>query len=392
MKVLQVINGLGTGGAERSIAESLPIFASAGVQLIVACQTLRSEGVQEQVRGASFDVRVLSPQGFSGQARELRKLMRSEGVDLVHTTIFESDVLGRLAAAGCGIPVLTSLVNTSYEPIRFTDPNVSRFKLWGARTIDGWTGRHLTSHFHAITKAVRASAVRWLKIPPQRITVIERGRDPRRLGTPSPERRARARRDLGLRENDEVLVSVGRQEYQKGQRFLLEAVSKLAPNRPRLRLLIAGRKGNASNELQEALDRFALRDRVEFLGHRSDVPDILAAGDVFVFPSLYEGLGGALIEAMALGLPIVASDIPAIQEVVEKDRNALLVPPTATEELGHSIARLLDELPLARSFAKRSVMLFQERFTLEKSVSRMIELYARIVRSGDRTLAARNVQ
>jgi glycosyltransferase involved in cell wall biosynthesis len=131
---------------------------------------------------------------------------------------------------------------------------------------------------------------------------------------------------------------------------------------------------------------------VEFLGHRSDVPDILAAGDVFVFPSLYEGLGGALIEAMALGLPIVASDIPAIQEVVEKDRNALLVPPTATEELGHSIARLLDELPLARSFAKRSVMLFQERFTLEKSVSRMIELYARIVRSGDRTLAARNVQ
>jgi glycosyltransferase involved in cell wall biosynthesis len=155
---------------------------------------------------------------------------------------------------------------------------------------------------------------------------------------------------------------------------------------------VAGRRGNASVELEEALHRFSLLERVKFLGHRSDVPEILAAGDVFVFPSLYEGLGGALIEAMALGLPIVASDIPAIREVVEQDRNAFLVAPTDSEALSQSIARLLDDVPLARRFAERSAVLFEERFTLEKSVSRMIELYSRIVMSGGRTLAADNVQ
>jgi glycosyltransferase involved in cell wall biosynthesis len=88
----------------------------------------------------------------------------------------------------------------------------------------------------------------------------------------------------------------------------------------------------------------------------------------------------------------VASDIPAIREVVEQDRNAFLVAPTDSEALSQSIARLLDDVPLARRFAERSAVLFEERFTLEKSVSRMIELYSRIVMSGGRTLAADNVE
>lgn len=137
---------------------------------------------------------------------------------------------------------------------------------------------------------------------------MKRGRDGARLDQPGADRRRSVRAELGLRDNDEVLISVGRQEYQKGQRYLLEAAEALLSRRSRLVLLVAGRTGQASRELERLAARPGLAARVRFLGHREDVPDLLAATDVFVFPSLWEGLGGALIEVMALSLPIVASD------------------------------------------------------------------------------------
>ena len=106
--------------------------------------------------------------------------------------------------------------------------------------------------------------------------------------------------------------------YAKGQRYLLEAMEILVPTRPRLVLLVAGRLGDMSRELERLRDRPGLRGQVHLLGHPDDVPEILAAADLFVFPSLYEGLPGAVIEAMALGLPVIASRIEPVREIVEE--------------------------------------------------------------------------
>jgi glycosyltransferase involved in cell wall biosynthesis len=111
------------------------------------------------------------------------------------------------------------------------------------------------------------------------------------------------------------------------------------------------------------------------------VADVLAAADVFAFPSLWEGLGGALIEAMALGLPLVASDLDAIAEVVDPDGNALLVPPADPRALAEAIAALLDDPARAASFGARSRALFESRYTLDASTSRMIELFRRVAAS-----------
>jgi glycosyltransferase involved in cell wall biosynthesis len=302
----------------------------------------------------------------------------------VHTSIFEADVTGRLAAAGTGVPVLTSLVNTSYATVRRQDPDVAPWKLAATRSIDGWTARHLTTHFHAITHAVGDAAVRDLLLDPERITVIERGRDPSRLGEPSPERRAAARAGLGLTSEAPVLVTVGRQEFQKGQWHLLEAMPKVLAAHPDARLLLAGRTGNASGRLDEVVRSARLDGQVTFLGHRDDVPEILAAADVFVFPSLYEGLGGALIEAMALGLPIVASDLPAIREVVEDGRNAVLVPPGSSSDLAAAIDALLTDEPRRSAMGARGREIFEERFTLERSAARMLALFERVASEGRR--------
>ncbi|MCC6457175.1 MAG: glycosyltransferase family 4 protein [Caldilineaceae bacterium] len=378
-KVLYVINGLGTGGAERSLAELLPYFRRAGISPTIACFYRRAEGVENQVIAQGFPVKFLDEhRRLPARVAALRRLIAAEQPEIIHTTIFEADLVGRLAAIGSRCKVLTSLVNTSYDRVRLNDPNVSRNKLRLVQLLDGWTARHLTDHFHAITHTVKQSAMQSLGISAERITVIERGRDPARLGENSAERHVAARHRLGLDDGCLVLLNVGRQEFQKGQRYLVEAIAQLAPTRPRLVLLIAGRQGNASAELQGLCRQKKVIDQVRFLGHRDDIPELLAAADLFVFPSLYEGLGTALIEAMALGLPIVASKIPAIAEVVEEGKNALLVQPASPVELANAIDTLLTDSNRAARFSQQSRDIFENRFTLERSASRMVELYHRI--------------
>lgn len=379
MRVLYVINGLGTGGAERSLAEMLPVLRAAGVQSTVVCLQRRREGVQEHVLARGFDVRFVNARRWPGRIRELRGIIRSVEPDLVHTTIFDADVVGRLAAAGLPCLVVSSLVNTSYDADRLDDPRVAAWKLALARQIDGWTARRLTDHHHAITQAVRGSAITALKLDPTRVTVIERGRDPERLGVPGPARRRDVRQALGIPDGTPVIVNVGRQEYQKGQIDLLHAMRLLAPRDPAPVLLMAGRRGHASAEIDELARARDLCRVVRLLGHREDVPDLLAAADLFAFPSRYEGLGGAVIEAMALGLPVVVSAVPALAEVVEEGGNAVLVRPGDPGRLAQAIDRLLDDPARRGDMGRRSREIFQSRFDLARSTSRLLDLYRELV-------------
>ncbi|MGH7445815.1 MAG: glycosyltransferase, partial [Longimicrobiales bacterium] len=279
MKLCYLINGLGTGGAERSLAELLPFYLDGGIQPTVVCLKSRDIGVEADVRGLGCPVRFLPGGGVLARVRALRKLLRAERFDLLHTTLFDADVVGRLAAMGTGIPVITSVVNTAYDDARLADPNVGRLHLRAAQLIDGLTARALTTHFHAITQAVKDSTVASLGVRAERITVVFRGRSRARLETPDAERRSAVRQHLGLDADAEVILNVGRQEYQKGQQYLLQAVEPLLRSRPRLIVLIAGRAGHAATRLQERHAGSSAADRVWFLGHRTDVPDLLAAAD-----------------------------------------------------------------------------------------------------------------
>lgn len=385
LRVLHVIDGLGTGGAERSLCELLPRLDAADISSVVVCLHQRDEGVQEAVRRHGVDVRILSGRHLVSRVTELRRIIEVVQPDVIHTTLYDASLVGRLGAIGSKASVVTSLVNIAYDPVRLLDPNVRTAPLRLAQAVDGITSRRLTHAFHAITEAVKRHAVTSMRIPPERIDVVPRGRDPLRLGVPGEERRRRARRALGLGVDDQVLVNVARQEHQKGQRHLLDAVSRLSSTHPRVVLVVAGRSGHASPGLALQAARPPLDRSVRFLGHRDDVPEILAAADVFVFPSLYEGLGGAVIEAMALGLPVVASDLEALREVVEDGASAVLVPAGSPDALAHAIAELLDQPERGRQLGARGRELFEQRFTLTRQAGLMIEMYRRIADAGNRS-------
>ena len=351
-----------------------------GIRAVIACLRSQDVGFEREVMEAGHDVRLLPGSGTIAKIRSLRRLIAELEPSLVYTSLYDADIAGRLASIGKDVPVMSLLANTAYDPARLADPNVRHWRLGLAKALDGVTARHLTDHFHAVSQAVKDSTVETLGVDAERITVVHRGRDVIRLGEASYERRSSMRAALGLAADAEVVVTVGRQEYQKGQTHLIDAFVGVAATRPRAVLLIVGREGHASADLRAQVTGLDLDERVTFLGHRSDVPDILATGDLFVFPSVYEGLGGALIEALALSLPVVASDLPALHEVVEVGGNATLVPAGDARGLKRAIVGLLEDPELRARYGGRSRQLFEERFRAEGAASRFVELLESVAR------------
>lgn len=374
MRVLYVINSLGAGGAEQSLVELLDPLAGRGIDVSVATLAGPAAGVRPEP-GRAVKTAVLEGRGLPAQTMRLIRHVRRSRPDLIHTSLFNADIAGRVAGRVSGVPVLTSLVNTMYDPTRLEDPAVDVRKLRVVQTLDSFTARRLTDHFHAITHAVKDSCVQTMGLDPTKVTVVERGRDRGRLGQPGPRRRHRVREALELPQDAPVVVTVGRQEWQKAHTDLVSAFRVVAGRLEDAYLLIAGRSGHASSELELARRASGVADRIRVLGHRDDVADVLSAADVFAFPSRYEGLGGSVIEAMALGLPLVVSRIPALEEVVEENENAWLVDAGDVTGLADALAKLLSDVDTRRRFGERSSAIFEERFTLSSSANRMAALY-----------------
>jgi glycosyltransferase involved in cell wall biosynthesis len=367
VKVLHVINGLGTGGAERSLAELLPPLRARGIDGVVACFHHRVHGVEQAVIDSGVDVRFVDATSTFARARAVRRIIAEVQPDIVHTTIYEADVAGRLAAMRTHVPVLTSIVNPSYGAARRADPNIRAWRLAAARLVDGWTARHLGHGFIAITAAVADAAVDALGIDAARVRVVHRGRNAERMAAAS------ARADLDLPPDAEVLLHVGRQEFQKGIEVLVEALSEVRRRRPHAVLLQAGRDGSSTAAIQRLVGERSLREAVRLLGHRDDVPALLATADVFVFPSRFEGLGGSLVEAQAAGVAIVASDLPAVREVVDDGRSADLVPADDPGALASAIVAILEDDDRRRAYGERGRAIFAERFTLERAADRFAD-------------------
>lgn len=373
LPVLFVIDALWVGGSERSLVEMLPRLEQEGLDGKVVVLRRRREGVEGEL--PPDRIRVLAARSFSGRVRKLRRVLREERPAVVHSSLFLANLVTRFAAVGLPVKVVNSLVSTPYDAARRADPRVSGWRLRLVQLLDAVTGRLLVDRFHAVSHAAAAAAVRDQAIPGHRITVVPRGRDPERLGTPGPGRRRRVRDLLGLPAGVPVVVSVGRQDYPKGQDDLLEAVARLTGDYPDLILLVAGRSGSLTAALEHRAATSELAGRIRFLGHRDDVPDLLAAADVFAFPSRFEGYPGAVLEAMALGLPVVASDIPPVREIVQPEVTGLLVPPRNPQALAEALHRLLQDRTGAARLGERGRRRFLERHTLDSSIPPMARFY-----------------
>ncbi|MEV6977797.1 glycosyltransferase family 4 protein [Kitasatospora sp. NPDC093806] len=379
--VLYVIDSVGrVGGAEQGLMAMAPQLVRAGVKLDVAYLKDSPGGFQPELAAAGADVFGVGRPSRGGTAAALHRLVRERRPDLLHTTLYASDVLGRAAALATRTPVVTSLVDAAYGPEHRNARGLSPWQVRAAQAVDATTAQG-TRRFHALTRYVAGAMARRLRVSARRIDVVPRGRDPELLGTVTPDRRAAVRSALELPQDVPVVLAAARQQYRKGLDVLLEAWPEVLRAEPDAVLLLAGSEGGETARLRALAEAAGgAARRVRFLGPRDDVFDLMAASDAFAVPSRWEGQGSAAMEAMGVGVPLVAADLPGLRETVGSGDYARLVTPERPAELAAALADTLEDRAAARVRAKAARARFLTSFTLQQVSAQMVGFYERSLR------------
>jgi len=372
--VLHVIDSLALGGTESQLVRTLrqldPSRYRSVLCLLRWMEHSTLQALDDRIETHTLGL-ALKNDYVQGVVR-LRDLIRRIAPDVLHTYLFRATIIGRVAARLTHRPVVTTLANTPYETLwRIDDPGLNRWKTGIVRAMDAATAAW-TTRYVANSEAVKRSAMRHLRVPEDRITVIPRGIAWENLAVISPEQVQAARAELGWTDAGPLLLCVGRLVPQKGLRYLVDAMAVVAKKLPGARLGIAG-EGRLRASLEAQIRTLGLGRIVRLLGERRDVPCLLAAADVFVFPSLSEGFPNALLEAMAYGRPCIASAIDAVEEIAGTD-GTILVPPRSPQALAEAILGAAGD-PQRRRTLAAAAHLRARAFDMDDSVERLEEIY-----------------
>lgn len=334
-RVLWVMKGLGRGGAERLAVSSAERFDRSRYDVEVAYVLPHKNAFVPALRTAGITVHELGRAGARlGWMRSLARLVRSGGFDLIHTH-------SPLPAV-----VVRALPSRARPPVVHTEHNLwSRYRR-PTRIANAVTFRRNTDAL-AVSQGVADSMDGTRGRP--RASVLHHGIDVA-AAVHGSDARAAARRRLGLPSDALVIGSVANFTPKKDHAALIAAVAAIRDDHPDVRLVLIG-SGPLEDTLRRDVSARLLDDTVLFAGSRDDVADVLPAFDLFVLSSRFEGLPIALLEAMAAGVPPVATAVGGVSEVVTDEVDGLLVPPEAPDALAATLRRALGDVALRRRLA-----------------------------------------
>jgi glycosyltransferase involved in cell wall biosynthesis len=337
--------------------------------IILICPlTPNSETLIKRAKELPITVMTLEVRGQNRAAWEkLRDWLRAENIDIFHSHagIGWEGHDGVYAAYYAGVSVI---LRTEHLPYLITD------------------GGQKASHTRLLTKIERLISVSdgayrsfvQAGIPKTKLTMIHNGIVPRF----SSLSKAQAQSRLNLPRKVKIVLTVGRMMPQKGYNYLLEAVPLVISQYPDVHFVWVG-DGPLAEPLGDEITKRGLSSHIHWLGHRDDVPDLLAAADVFVLPSLFEGLPLVLLEAMAMRLPIVATNVPGTDEVIEDGVTGRLVPPADPLALAAALIET-QQLPqrIARWQAAANVR-FNDRFAASRMAEEVAAVYQELLQNAD---------
>jgi glycosyltransferase involved in cell wall biosynthesis len=380
-RILHVVPGLGHGGAEHQLLLNVEQLDRSRFESHVVHLYARTQ-LAPRLEAAGARVHSVACSGPFGTARRilrLARLIRQLGIDLVHTSNVDGELHGGIAGRLTGVPVVATLTNIAAEQVRLVDnPYLNARKLRLAQALRRFVLRRTHDRHIAISKCVARSTIRAVRLPPAAIQVIYRGLPQDVIEAEAHDVEA-VRRDLDLGRHYPVLLTVGRLVPQKGQRYLIEAMPAILRAQPRARLLIVG-SGFLEPKLRDQVAALGIGDSVRFLGRREDVPALMSAADIFVFPSLFEGLGVSLLEACACGLPCVVSDVGPLPEVVENGVTGVLVPAQDPGSLAAAVAGLASDQVLMRRYGAAARARVRQTFRIDRSIAQLEALYDDLLR------------
>jgi glycosyltransferase involved in cell wall biosynthesis len=359
-KVLFVIDTLQLGGAEQSLVANTSRFSYTDS---VICHLYPGEALKPKFieHGKKvYSLNIKKKYGFLAAYRELKKIVISEKPDLIVAYLTRSEIVARLVSRFTNVPVVGTFVNDLYTP------SYNQHLSWKARklvnffkTVNRFTSKYCVG-FVANSRAIKEANAIHLAIDPQKIEVINRGRDSFRI----------RRRPHGNLPFDRTIkfVNVSRLFTVKGHRQLILGFRKFIDQHSDATLTIVG-DGPLREELNTLITANGLESKVTLLGARKDVPEILADYDCFVFPSIMEGFSGALVEALFAELPILATNIPQNQEIINHLQTGYEFGTESADEITRAMLWYKDNIAQAHQMAANGYEYAKTNFELSDIVN-----------------------
>ncbi|MDZ7316692.1 MAG: glycosyltransferase [candidate division KSB1 bacterium] len=366
IRVLQLVEGFNFGGAETKLLELVEHMDRSRFETTVVSLGLGNE-IEHLFRALDCRVEIFhrKRQVDFPLLQRLRRFIRQERIEIVMTTLFYADVLGALAGHSGGAKGVFSWETISSP--KWLVPH--RF----------WAYRYAIRHADKVISVSQATAewlVRKRKVPAHKVMIIPYGVN---LDKFNPKPKNLTREQIGLSPTDLVIIQVARLTEQKGHKFLVEAAARVAAEIPQAKFVLVG-DGPLRREIEEQISRFGLKDRFRLLGFRHDVHQILPLCDIFTLPSLYEGLPNVVLEAMACGLPVVATPADGTKEAVVDGETGFLVPIADVDALSERLIQLGRQAELRKRLGEAGRRRVERHFSLTGQVKQFEDLYIRYAR------------
>jgi glycosyltransferase involved in cell wall biosynthesis len=364
LRILRVVIGLNQGGVQQAV---LNLFKGLDLGRFepIACAIENSGAIGKEIEAAGFEVITL---GYKRQSlatiNALRQLMVKRCIDIVHASSYHPSFYARIAGVLADVPVLISHEHVVFDHQRFQ--RVLTNRLLESRT----------DAFISVGRMVADQVKKWYRYPAEKVKVIHNGVDLARFAPATDRSPLRATLDLPSDRN--IVAMVARLDPEKGHQTLFEAI-RILDDHSTIYLVIG--TGRHEAEIRAEAVRLGVCSQVHFLGLRRDIPELLQAVDIFAFPTLQEGFSNALIEAMASGCAIVASDYPSNMEAVEHEISALISPRLDASALAVNLARLLHDSDLQKRLAMAARKRAEHEFSLEANAMKTATLYEELWQS-----------
>jgi glycosyltransferase involved in cell wall biosynthesis len=369
-KIVYLIDGLSMGGAERLMVPVLKHLSRAHFDpYVCAIQSKDGNPMADELRALGVPVECLNIEHLRDLEAipRLTKYLKRIGADLVHTQLEAANILGNISAKLLRLPSVCT--------IHVMPPLDVKTKTKLHQKVEWFTLRHFCDRVISVSEEARRYHLAISGTPERQVTTIYNGIDVAPFSNIDyASERSSVRAELRIPLDAYVLVTVAVLRPPKGIQYMMRAMPSILASHPNTYYLIVG-SGTHREALMEEVSKAGVNKRVVFAGMRKDIPQLLAASDIFVLPTLTEALPTVLAEAMAARLPLIASRVGGVPEMITEGQNGFLVKPEDLEALSNACIRLLKNPDERAAMGAEGWRIVNQKFSIERQVEQLRDLY-----------------
>ena len=369
-KIIYIIDGLGMGGAERLM---IPILEKLDRDVfeprVCVFHVINRNPVADaiQASGVAVDLLPVPYMRDISAIPRLYRYLKEKQADLVHTQLELANIMGNAVAKLLKLPSVCTIHTIPSQEMKLKSKLHQEVELLSLRLF--------CDHVISVSEGARQFHLSINKVSSEKVSTIYNGIDlVNFVKTDRQAERGHVRKELGIPETANILATVAVLRPLKGIQFMIRAMPAILAKYPNVYYLIVG-SGTYEETLLKELDVVGVKEHVIFAGMRSDIPRILAASDIFVLPTLTEALPTVLAEAMAAKLPIVASKVGGVPEMIRDGENGYLVAPEDSDGLAQACIRLLSDPQKSATMGTEGWEIVNKKFNIERQVGQLKKLY-----------------